>query len=401
MQQTGVPFDNYITLSKARVGADKNVKADDMTKLLNDVVYPTLARGQIHSAKADLNGISVEIRTNIMHQWDFWKANWNEAPSNILPHAIVYSVNGVQGMEPKAYYCPELHTSVFINTEYYGQCKSWALGMAAAVFSRRFNTHSIHGALASLDGKGVVIIAPTGTGKTTHAFKLFQLPGGKIVGDDWVYIAFPKSADASKRALIAVQPEKALYMRSETEMDQPWLRQVFDRSKLENVLQVKEECEFLQPGDLCKLTKRQCVFPRLNTDHCYYAFGNARALVPRESLLGKDKVADQAEVRLVVLLRRDDKSPAEVDLDPDGAIDVLKQGEYQIRPGAGPKEMWGKMGKEPWYNPYLLEKDDEGQERFFRMMFDDWKIPCVLLNTGVESVDQSHKRIVAWLRKTA
>ena len=49
-------------------------------------------------------------------------------------------------------------------------------------------------------------------------------------------------------------------------------------------------------------------------------------------------------------------------LNPYQAIDVLKKGEYQIRPGAGPKEMWGKMGYESWYNQYLLEKDDEGQE---------------------------------------
>jgi hypothetical protein len=190
-------------------------------------------------------------------------------------------------------------------------------------------------------------------------------------------------------------------MRSETEMDQPWLREVFDRSKLENVLQIKTECEFLGPKDTCKLTKMECVFPRLNTDHCYYGFGNSRALVPRETLLGSEKVADEAQVGLVVLLRRDDKNPAEVDLDPDSAIEVLKQGEYQIRPGAGPKEMWGKMGNEPWYNPYLLERDDAGQEKFFRMMFEDWHIPCMLLNTGVETVEQTHKRIVAALKRAS
>lgn len=396
MQSSIGTIDNYFTSSKARVAADKNVSTDQMNELL-DRVEPVLNAGKKYSAKANLNGISVRLITNVYHQWDFWVTNWNPSPEDVLPHATVYSVNGIEGMQPMAYYCPGLNVSLFVNTEYYGQCKSWALGMAAAIFSKRFNTHSIHGALASFNGKGVVIVAPTGTGKTTQAFKLFQLPGGKIVGDDWSYVSFPRKKDTQK-PLVAVQPEKALYMRTDAEKDQPWLRSVFDRCKLENIQMEKETCESLEAGDLCKLTGLKCVFPRLPTDHCYYGFPNGRALVPRESLMGPAKVADEAPIKLVVLLRRDETNPAELRLNPDEAISVLKTGEFQIRPGAGPREMWGKMAKESWYNPYLLEKDDIGQEKYFRMMFEGWKIPCVLLNTGVENVDATHSRIVNALK---
>jgi hypothetical protein len=355
---------------------------------------------KIYRAKANLNGVIVELITNAQHQYDFWKDNWHEAPAEFLPHASLYSVNGIPDREPMAYYCSALSTSLFINTEYYGQCKSWALGMAAAIFAKRFNTHSIHGALASYGGKGVVIVAPTGTGKTTQAFKLFLHPEGKIVGDDWAYIRFPTLGENHKKKdgkLLAVQPEKALYMRTETEKDQPWLRKVFDKSKLENVLVDKYDCEFLEGEDHCKQTGGLCVFAK-GFDHCYYAFGNSRALVPREALLGKEKVADSANVKLVALLRRDDHNPPEVNLQPDEAIQVLKKGEYMVRPGAGPKEMWGKIGTEPWYNPYLLEQDNEAQERFFRAMFEDYNIPCILLNTGVETVEQTHERILRALK---
>jgi hypothetical protein len=397
-------LDNYVTESKARVSADKNTPLERMQAILEKARNVLRQSGnKVYTSTANLNGIAVQLVTNVYHQWDFWKANWHTAPEGLLPHATIYSVNGIPGEEPKAYYCPALATSVFVNTEYYGQCKSWALGMSAVVLAKRFNTHSIHGALASWKGKGVVIVAPTGTGKTTQAFKLFMQQEGKIVGDDWVYVKFPTELNVSNRkSLIAVQPEKALYMRTETEKDQPWLRPIFDKCKLENILTMKEECEFLeQEEDFCKQTNSKCVFTRLKTDHCYYAFGNSRALVPRELLLGSEKVADEAPVKLVVLLRRDSTSPAAVELDSDEAIDVLKKGEYQIRPGAGPKELWGKMGNESWYNPYLLEKDDESQERYFRMMFEDWGIRCLLLNTSMETVDQTHARILEAIKNAS
>jgi len=68
-----------------------------------------------------------------------------------------------------------------------------------------------------------------------------------------------------------------------------------------------------------------------------------------------------------------------------------------ILPGAGPKEKWGTISNEPWYNPYLLELDGERQAKFFRWMFETWKVPCIILNTGVEGIDESHRRIISGL----
>src|SRR5881296_2356267 len=384
-------LDNYVTASTSRVKSDKNVPRDKFEEL-KKTAKKKLSSKAFHS-KANLNGVTIEFNGNSHHQYEFWKMNWFEGMKPSVDGRI-FSAFGVEGVEPSAYYCPDTNESVFFNTEYYGQCKSWALGMAAAVLERDFNTHSIHGACAQVEGKGVIIVAPTGTGKTTQAFKLMELPGGRIVGDDWVYI--DHNEGERLRHLVGRQPEKSLYMRTETQMSKPWLREIFDESKCENITTTKESCEFTQGLTGCKLTNGKCVFDE-GLQWCYYAFGNSRALVPREKVFGAGKVTDQAKIRLLVLLRRDDKSPPEVHLDADEAIKVLRKGEYMVRPGAGPKEMWGKLASEPWYNPYLLLLDHARQEQFFRRMISKFDVKCLLLNTGVDSIDETHKRIISML----
>src|SRR5207244_13576067 len=142
----------------------------------------------LHSFRstANLNGVNIEFQGNSKHQYDFWTLNWHQASQSSPIHSRVISAIGVEGREPSAFYCPETHESLFFNTEYYGQCKSWALGMAAAILEQTKNTHSIHGACVDVGGKGVIIVAPTGTGKTTKAFKLMERPEGRLGGDDWV-----------------------------------------------------------------------------------------------------------------------------------------------------------------------------------------------------------------------
>lgn len=386
-------FDNYATSSTRRVKSEKDVPIHNFSKL-RKLAEGKLGSAESYKAKADLNGVIVEFWGNSQHQYEFWKLNWWLAKDSIAAQARMFSAYGVDGVEPSAYYCAETHESVFFNTEYYGQCKSWALGMAAAILEERYNTHSIHGACVDVDGKGVIIVAPTGTGKTTQAFKLLELPGGRIVGDDWVFLDHGEGDRLGD--LFGRQPERSLYMRTETQMKEGWLREVFDGSKCENVVMRKKNCEFTDGPTGCKLTGGTCVFDA-GFDWCYYAFGNSRALVPREKLLGSGKVTDEAKIRLLVLLRRDEKSPPEVRLDPDRAIKVLRKGEYMVQPGAGPREKWGQLENEPWYNPYLLRVDHQRQEYYFRRMISNFKVDCILLNTGVESVEETHQRILTAL----
>ena len=382
-------FDNYATASTSRAKSDKNVPKAKFAEL-RDLAARELKARESFRSKANLNGVTVEFWGNSRHQFDFWKLNWNEASSHYVD-ARIFSANGVPGFEPSAHYCPETNESVFFNTEYYGQCKSWALGMAAAVLEEKHNTHSIHGACVDVGGKGAIIVAPTGTGKTTQAFRLMQLSNGRIVGDDWVYINHDEGDKLGY--LVGRQPEKSLYMRTETQLREEWLRKTFDESKCENVVMKKSDCDFTEGETGCKLNHDTCVFDT-GREWCYYAFGNSRALVPREKLYGASKIADEARIKLLVLLRRDEVSPNEVRLNADEAIQILRRGEYMIRPGAGPKEMWGKMGQESWYNPYLLRLDHSKQEWFFRRMISKFGVRCILLNTRVEKIGETHQRIL-------
>ncbi len=387
---------NYTTQSRARVKGFKDVRAADFEPLLVRA-KAVLGRTGAKTLRADLNGIIVELITNSEHQAQFWGDNWWPAHDSVLSHARIFAANGIEGLEPSAYYCPELNTALFANTEYYGQCKSWALGMAAAILEKRFNTLSVHAATALYKGRGVIIIAPTGTGKTTHSFRLFLNEAGKICGDDWAYVTFPDPIPPHPDGpLVARQPERSLYMRSESQKEQGWLRKVFDVSMNENVTTRKEDCEYPEGASKCSITQKTCVFDE-GLGWCYYSFGNSRVLVKREDILGPEKVVNEVPVNLVVLLRRDDHSPAEVRLSPEQAIDVLQKGEYMVLPGAGPKEKWGTTSYEPWYNPYLLELDNQRQGKLFRAMFQNWKVPCIILNTGVETIQQTHERIVAAL----
>ncbi len=382
-------LDNYHTESKGRVGSTKDLTVNKLDSLLAEVL-PHLDESERYEWDANINGVLVRLVTNSRHQYEFWVENWYPGPNDgsIHPQAFIYSVKDVPGKEPHAYYCKERNTSVFVNTEYYGQCKSWALGMAAVILEDNFNTHSIHGACAEVDGKGVVIVAPTGTGKTTQVNKIIQHPKGKLLGDDWIYIRHPENADEIENLELYVnQPERRIYVRTENAYEEDWLRPVFDRCKVENVLTDPDECH--HEGD------EPCGITDMGLDHCYWGFGNSRAILPREWMLGREKILNRANMKLIVLLRRDDESPAEVELSTDEAIEVLQEGRTLIRPGAGPKEKWGTYGSEPWYNPYLLAPNHAKQEKFFR---DEMRAAkCIILNTGKQSIQETYETILKHL----
>lgn len=347
---------NYITQVKSRVNSNKDITLSERNELVRLAKDKLSSSFETYHWNATIHGITIRLETNSAHLYDFWVENWFPAPrtQSVLPHGLIYAVTGVDGREPGAYYNHETRTAVFVNTEYYGQCKSWALGIAADILETQHNIHSIHGSCAVMGGKGVVIIAPTGTGKSTHTWGLMQLPDGKIHSDDWVFLQYKKGlamADIS---------ERKFYLRTDMVKSFPKLSGLLERCKCENV----------EGGD-------------------FTAFANSRAILDPEWIGGPDKFVEKAVVKSVILLRRDTESPPEVRLDLEEALDILEEGRYQVLAGAG--DGIGEYKKEPFYNPYLLVKRLDVQREFFSKLFES--AACHILNTGVETVQESQARI--------
>lgn len=196
---------NVITRTKSRTKVhDKTI--DDkpgFRESLMDSVTKYLAvsgtKGQTYVHDVIIHGLRVRAITNSSHLMEFWKENWyspeewqkvtGQKPSSEIS-VRVYALGGVDEQSEAAYYSRITNTIIFFNTSYYGQLKSWVLGAVGRVLASDYGIHSIHGACVEKDKKGILYIAPTGTGKSTSSYGVMDYPNSRFHSDDWVYIRY-------------------------------------------------------------------------------------------------------------------------------------------------------------------------------------------------------------------
>jgi hypothetical protein len=200
---TPIGAKNTITRTKGRTLVhDKTVdlKPGLFKRLLaNAFAHIALARETTYSHDVVIHGLRVRAITNSEHLIGYWKDNWygvdewqritGQKPAE-SPDVLVVALGRVPSEAEAAYYSRQNDTVIFFNTSYYGQLKSWVLGAVGRKLAVEYGIHSIHGAVVTKDGKGILYIAPTGTGKSTSTYGVMEFPGTRFHSDDWVYVRY-------------------------------------------------------------------------------------------------------------------------------------------------------------------------------------------------------------------
>ena len=212
-----VGVSNTITRTKGRTAVhNKTVDATPglLDRLLDSAhrhLNAIEGREPVYQHDVMIHGVRVRATTNSRHLYDFWADNWyslnewknltGQAPPS-EPRVNVYALHGVKGEQEAAYYSHDSNTIAFFNTSYYGQLKSWVLGAVGRILAAEYGIHSIHGACVEKDGKGVLYIAPTGTGKSTSSYGLMDYPKTRFHSDDWVYVRYTYRRRDGRRVFV-------------------------------------------------------------------------------------------------------------------------------------------------------------------------------------------------------
>jgi aspartate/methionine/tyrosine aminotransferase len=361
-------LNNTVTKVKAYVPTEL-VRGLEMRNALVAESEAHLKYDHYYEWNASLSGVMIQLRSNSPHLADFWVENWYPAQleADIEPHAIIYAVKDVAGREARAFYNSDSHTGFVFNTAFYGQLRSLAIGMLADFTEKTSGIHVVHAGAVDMGGNGVLIMAPPRTGKSTHIAGLFAQKDARLVAMDFVCLRY------LDRETLADVPERKFYLRTDLVEELPQFGRLFDKSKLENVVTKRDECnhECCPDVDSCRIDR--------GVGYCYAASRESRAMLDPYWIGGTSGHAKRTSVKALVVLCRDTVSPAIRKLEPEEAARRLEEGDFGS--GVGP------MRTTPFLNPHLLVRDSDRlqlQRYFFGRLLQT--VPCYLVNTGAGSV---------------
>lgn len=365
-----ITLDNTLTRVKTSVPVDSSISLSMRDALVAEM-EDALSYENYFEWNANLNGVIVQLRTNMSHLNDFWIENWYPAQleADLEPHGIIYAVDGITGRESRGFYNSETKTGILVNTDNYSPLRSLALGLVMDVSERLFGTYTLRGMSADVDGRGLVFIGPKGTKKTEIFYGLLQEKGFRLHSNDILFIRF------SGVGVFADSVERKLLVPTQAVDFYPRLAPLLDNSKCENVIVRKEYCEnagCLRLDD-CRLDR--------GSPFCYKASKKAVALLDPYWIEGPGKHVKRTQLRWIFILRTDTSSPPLVRMEVEDALRILESGE-----SPGLKTVIGPSRSQPFYNPHLLITTPERveyQKNFFRKLLPH--TTCYLFNSGVAS----------------
>jgi aspartate/methionine/tyrosine aminotransferase len=367
-----VALSNYATRVRSAVPVDAALTVQVRDGLVAEVERHFTPENYFEW-NASINGVVVQLRTNVSHLHDFWVDNWYPAPieAGLEPHGFIYAADGIPGREPRALYNSETKTGVLLNCDAYGPLRSLALGLVADVGERSFGVHPVRGMSVDAGGAGLILMGPPGTKKTELFFGLLRDPRFRFHASDVVFLRY------AGQAALADAVERKVFLPTSTVEDFGRLAPLFDGSKCENVVLRKDDCKDAEclRGEDCRLDR--------GAPFCYKAAKEAHALLDPNWIAGPAAVVRRTTLRHLVLLRRDAFSPAVVELAPEEALRILVSGEIPgMKKAAGAKTL-------PFFNPHLLALSEDRLElhkSHFQRLLQSAK--AWLFNSGAAGVDK-------------
>jgi len=226
-----------------------------------DRLYEEYEKRYLYTRKASIYGCCIKLLTEVDYVKDRWDDNFYTMSEDVRSHGRLIVLEESQ-KEMSVKYDPYTKTAFLINVDYYGWIKSIALAVAGDVLEDAHRIFSVHGAAIDVGGHGVSLIAPPGTGKTTHSWGLSRLKDARLVADDWYFVRL------STREPLAFGSEKNSYI--EADIGKIW-------------------------GEYEKLVEKVQFDPQ------------GRAIVNVRWIVGSGGVVPMTSMREIILLKRDPK----------------------------------------------------------------------------------------------
>jgi hypothetical protein len=241
-----------------------------------------------------------------------------------------------------------MRTAVLFNTTWYGQVRSWALGMVAHASERLLDVHGLRAACVDFDGHGMALVGPKGFKRGSTFFRLMEDEKARFLSNDYVFVRY-RGGEA-----IADAPERKFYLKTSLARELPRYARLFDRSKCENVVTSRAEWTNLKElGDDCPLD--------FGEPYCYWGCEESRALVDASWIGGAERVVKRSRLKTLVLLAYEPSRPAVEKLGMNEALDLITEGAYRLPTDAG----MAPVEAQPFFNPYRLvaSADEEDLQR--------------------------------------
>jgi hypothetical protein len=287
--------------------------------------------GNLYERKAAIHGACLKFFTDSREFKDMWEDNFEPMPEWIRPHARLFCISDKKTKGLSIIYEPTSKTVIMKNCNYYGWVKSVGLALVADFFEDFTSEHrrySIHGSFVDFGGRGLTIIGPSKSGKTTLTYGLLLDKEFNFITDDWFFVRL-----ASNGTLVH-SSEKNSYIGSDL---------------ADNWADYKPKLKSL---------KRDV---------------KNRAVMEVSQVIGEDRIRQNSNLRLTVVLRREPGKELLKKLTPQEAV------KYMI--------------KHDFCNPHQLirTKAKIGKRKaFFRELFK--RAPVYLLNT-IETPSESLARL--------